>query len=110
MDVWSQNILVNDLGQATGLVDLDRALWGDPEIEYAVLDYCGISEPAFWRGYGRTRDTSFPAQVRARFYLLYEVQKYIVIRIWRRKDPDQALQYKRRAFALARPLVQALGE
>jgi aminoglycoside phosphotransferase (APT) family kinase protein len=109
MDVWSQNILVDRAGRVTGLVDLDRALWGDPEIEYAVLDYCGISEPPFWRGYGRDRDTSFPAQIRARFYLLYEVQKYIVIRIWRRNDPDQALQYKRQSFELARPLVQALG-
>lgn len=110
MDVWSQNILVDDGGRVTGLVDLDRALWGDPEIEYAVLDYCGISEPAFWQGYGRTRDTSFPAQIRARFYLLYEVQKYIPIRIWRRNDPAQALEYKRQSFALAQPLVQALGQ
>jgi aminoglycoside phosphotransferase (APT) family kinase protein len=109
MDVWSQNILVDETGRVTGLVDLDRALWGDPEIEFAVLDYCGISEPAFWQGYGRRRDTSFPAQIRARFYLLYEVQKYIPIRIWRRKDPDQALQYKRQSFALAQPLVEALG-
>ena len=109
MDVWSQNILVDRAGRVTGLVDLDRALWGDPEIEYAVLDYCGISEPAFWRGYGRDRDTSFPAQIRARFYLLYEVQKYIVIRIWRRNDPVQALQYKRQSFELTRPLVQSLG-
>ena len=110
MDVWSQNILVDEGGRVTGLVDLDRALWGDPEIEYAVLDYCGISEPAFWRGYGRARDTSFPAQIRARFYLLYEVQKYIPIRIWRRNDPAQALEYKRQSFALAQPLVRALGQ
>ena len=109
MDVWSQNILVDEEGRVTGLVDLDRALWGDPEIEYAVLDYCGISEPTFWRGYGRQRDTSFPAQIRARFYLLYEVQKYIPIRIWRRQDPAQALEYKRQSFALARPLIEALG-
>ena len=109
MDVWSQNILVDDGGRVTGLVDLDRALWGDPEIEFSVLDYCGISEPSFWQGYGRDRDTSFSAQIRARFYLLYEVQKYIVIRIWRRNDPAQALQYKRQSFGLAKPLIQALG-
>jgi aminoglycoside phosphotransferase (APT) family kinase protein len=109
MDVWSQNILVNDEGHVTGLVDLDRALWGDPEIEFAVLDYCGISEPSFWQGYGRDRDLSFPAQIRARFYLLYEVQKYIVIRTWRRNDPIQALAYKRQSFDLAQPLIQALG-
>jgi aminoglycoside phosphotransferase (APT) family kinase protein len=109
MDVWSQNILVDNNGRVTGLLDLDRALWGDPEIEFAVLDYCGISEPAFWRGYGRDRDTSFSAQIRARFYLLYEVQKYIVIRIWRRDDPARALQYKRQSLELAHPLIQALG-
>ena len=109
MDVWSQNILVDDSGRVTGLVDLDRALWGDPEIEFAVLNYCGISEPAFWEGYGQPRDTSISAQIRARFYLLYEVQKYIVIRIWRRDDPAEALEYKRRSFALVRPLVKALG-
>jgi aminoglycoside phosphotransferase (APT) family kinase protein len=110
MDVWSQNILVDDAGQVTGLVDLDRALWGDPEIEFAVLDYCGISKPAFWRGYGRPRDSSFSAQIRARFYMLYEVQKYIVIRIWRRDAPEEAMQYKDYALTLARPLLQALGE
>jgi aminoglycoside phosphotransferase (APT) family kinase protein len=109
MDVWSQNILVDGAGRVTGLVDLDRALWGDPEIEFAVLDYCGISKPAFWQGYGQRRDTSFSAQIRARFYFLYEVQKYIVIRIWRRNDPAEALQYKRQSFALAKPLLQALG-
>ncbi len=109
MDVWSQNILVDDEGVLTGLVDLDRALWGDPEIEFAVLDYCGISEPAFWEGYGQERDTSFSAQIRARFYLLYELQKYIPIRIWRRNDPAQAEQYKAQAMSLAGPLLQALG-
>ena len=50
--VWAENILAGDEGELTGLVDWDRALWGDPEIEYAVLDYCGISELEFWEGYG----------------------------------------------------------
>jgi Ser/Thr protein kinase RdoA (MazF antagonist) len=109
MDVWHQNILVNAQGTVTGLVDLDRALWGDPEIEFAVLDYCGISEPAFWKGYGRSRDASPEAQIRARFYLLYEVQKYIVIRLLRRDDPAGAQRYKEQSFALARPLTEGLG-
>ena len=38
MDVWSQNILIDEEGNVTGLVDFDRALWGDVEIEFAVLD------------------------------------------------------------------------
>jgi len=86
MDIWAQNILVDDEGRVTGLVDWDRALWGDPEIEFAVLDYCGISEPAFWRGYGRPRDRSTEAHIRSLFYYLYEVQKYIVIHLARRQS------------------------
>lgn len=107
MDVWHQNILVDDTGQVTGVVDWDRGLWGDPEIEFAVLDYCGISEPAFWEGYGHQRDESPEARVRQRFYLLYEVQKYIVIRAGRNRDRPGAQQYKAQSFALARDLQTA---
>lgn len=53
MDVWAQNILVDDQGSLTGLIDWDRALWGDPEIEFAVLDYCGISHPPLLGGIRR---------------------------------------------------------
>lgn len=105
MDVWSQNILINELGNVTGLVDFDRALWGDVEIEFAVLDYCGISEPAFWEGYGTPRDESPSAMIRRQFYLLYEIQKYIPIRIWRRNNPAAAARYKQHSFALAAQLL-----
>jgi fructosamine-3-kinase len=105
MDVWSQNILVDGAGNVTGLVDFDRALWGDVEIEFAVLDYCGISQPAFWKGYNSARDESPPAVIRRQFYLLYELQKYIPIRIWRRKNPVSAARYKQQSFELAGQLV-----
>lgn len=105
MDVWSQNILVDGSGDVSGLVDFDRALWGDVEIEFAVLDYCGISEPPFWEGYGVQRDTSPSAMVRRQFYLLYEVQKYMPIRVWRRNDPAGAARYKQHSFALAAQLL-----
>ena len=102
MDIWHQNILVNRGGKVTGLVDWDRALWGDPEIEFAVLDYCGISEPAFWEGYGRERDKSSAAQIRQTLYLLYELQKYIVIRRGRGRDPMGARRYKQQVMEIAR--------
>lgn len=94
MDIWAQNILIDSEGKLTGLVDWDRALWGDPEIEFAVLDYCGVSIPSFWEGYGKPRDDSEEASIRNVFYLLYEVQKYIVIRHGRSHDPAGALRYK----------------
>lgn len=102
MDVWGQNILTDGDDNLSGLVDWDRALWGDPEIEFAVLDYCGISQPAFWEGYGQPRDHSNAAQIRTLLYLLYEIQKYIVIHHGRRHDPVSARQYKRQVFQLAR--------
>jgi len=105
MDVWSQNILTDMEGNVTGLVDFDRALWGDVEIEFAVLDYCGISEPAFWEGYGAQRDESPPAMIRRQFYLLYEVQKYMPIQIWRRNNREAAARYKQQSFALAAQLL-----
>jgi fructosamine-3-kinase len=104
MDVWAQNILVDTAGNVSGLVDFDRALWGDVEIEFAVLDYCGISEPAFWQGYGSARDMSAPAQIRRLFYLLYEVQKYMPIRIWRGNDPSSAARAREHSLALAAQL------
>ena len=102
MDVWPQNILVDGVGKVTGLIDWDRALWGDPEIEFAVLDYCGISEPPFWEGYGTERDESPEARIRQAFYLLYEIQKYIVIRAGRNRDRSGARGYKDRVMEIVR--------
>lgn len=102
MDIWHQNILVDAAGTVTGLLDWDRALWGDPEIEFAVLDYCGLSGPAFWEGYGRARDRSPGARVRQIFYLLYEVQKYMVIYHGRDGNPQGARQKKQQVLQLVR--------
>jgi fructosamine-3-kinase len=101
MDVWAENILSDERGRLTGLVDWDRAVWGDPEIEFAVLDYCGVSTESFWEGYGRRRPMDGDAQVRRIFYLLYEVLKYIVIRIARDGDRTRAAQYRDMAWQLA---------
>ena len=104
MDVWAENILADEHGLLTGLIDWDRALWGDPEMEFAVLDYCGISEPPFWEGYGAERDQSSEADIRRLLYLLYEVQKYIVIRRVRGHDPQRADAYRRQSLQLANHL------
>jgi aminoglycoside phosphotransferase (APT) family kinase protein len=106
MDIWYQNILVDSASTVTGIVDWDRALWGDPEIEFAVLDYCGISEPAFWEGYGKRRDWSAGARIRQVFYLLYELQKYIVIRHGRNHNPSSARDYKRQVVGIVKQLLR----
>jgi len=101
MDIWAQNILVDGESNVTGIVDWDRAAWGDPEIEFAILDYCDISKPAFWEGYGARRDESPEARVRNVFYLLYEIQKYIVICEARNHSTKEALWHKAHAMQIA---------
>ena len=106
MDVWHENVLVDRKGRVTGLLDWDRALWGDPEIEFAVLDYCGVSVPSFWRGYGGQRPDGPDASVRNVLYLLYELQKYIVIWRARRADPATADRYRGESLRLASALLE----
>ena len=106
MDIWHQNVILDRNGKVVGIVDWDRALWGDVEIEFAVLDYCGISESPFWKGYGKERDTSESAQVRNVFYLLYEIQKYIIIYATRRYNPMTKEQYKNQVFRIAESIKQ----
>ncbi len=94
MDIWSQNILVDDLGNITSIVDWDRGLWGDPEIEFAVLDYCGFNNDDFWRGYGKAPVKSKEVEIRMAFYHLYEVQKYLIIWTMRGGDRSKISEYK----------------
>ncbi len=105
MDLWWENILVED-GRISGILDWDRALWGDPEIEFAVLDYCDLSRPAFWEGYGAVRPDDSPARIRRKFYVLYEMQKYIVIEHRRRRNPEKGEMYKRASLKLAGELAK----
>jgi len=109
MDLWSQNVLVGADGRVTGLLDWDRRMWGDPEIEFAVLDYCGVSGPPFWEGYGSTRPDGSAARFRRVVYLLYESQKYIVIYRTRRKNEIIADGYRRNALGLAMALFEDSG-
>ena len=95
MDIWGQNILVDDKGNIQGILDWDRALWGDPEIEFAVLDYVGFDQSSFWEGYGNKPEASSSFNIRKVFYLLYEVQKYLVIWTCRRSGMEsQVNQYR----------------
>lgn len=94
-DLWVTNVLVDRDGGVTGVLDFDRACWGDVEWDLAIAEYCGVTQNAFWEGYGTTIEThEGDAAVRRMFYLLYEHQKYIVISMSsRRNDPARARRY-----------------
>ncbi len=67
-DAWDSNFFVKD-GEVTGLLDFERALWGDPlmEAHFRTLDFEGVSESM--RGYGKTRFTHAEVE-RCRLYTL----------------------------------------
>lgn len=57
------------------------------------------------KGYAKERNQSTSAQIRQRFYLLYEVQKYMPIAIWRRQDEQRALSFKQKSLTSANDLL-----
>ncbi len=66
-DLWDGNVFVKD-GQVTGIIDFERALWGDPLMEH-YFSHFNLSD-AFNAGYGM-----FPAEpsqiARRKLYDLY---------------------------------------
>lgn len=82
LDLWVQNILTVN-GRITAILDFDRGLYGDPELEFAVLDTYGYSSPEFFEGYGTPRPSDLKAQIRQRLYIVYELIKYAFIRVAR---------------------------
>lgn len=66
-DLWEGNIFVKD-GQIVGIIDTERALWGDPLMEYYFRSF--IDSPAHMKGYGREEFTKSESQ-RILMYDLY---------------------------------------
>lgn len=94
LELWSVNILTAE-NQITGLLDFERGLWGDPELEFAVLDTYGYTTPDFFAGYGRPRPDAPEALIRQKLYYVYEMIKYAFIRLVRGRAPSVATQYVR---------------
>jgi fructosamine-3-kinase len=85
LDLWTQNILTMN-GSISAILDFDRGLYGDPELEFAVLDTYGYSTPLFFEGYGKPRPIDSDAQIRQSLYIVYELIKYAFIRLARGKS------------------------
>jgi aminoglycoside phosphotransferase (APT) family kinase protein len=71
-DMWAGNIFVipeNDIYRVEGIIDWERALWGDPEIETAIC--CKFYGNTFFDGYGRDLLVGDDAKIRQCMYRLY---------------------------------------
>lgn len=74
-DLWDGNILVNN-GRISGVIDFERALWGDPLMEYffnGIVD--GSSNKYFLSGYGKMRFSKEELIKRS----LYNIYMFIIM-------------------------------
>ncbi len=85
-DLWDANILVDEQGALTGLIDFERALWGDPLIEVYFSHF--YDSAGFLRGYGQDLLAAPGARTRRMLYNLY-LMLIMVIECEYRQYPEQ---------------------
>jgi aminoglycoside phosphotransferase (APT) family kinase protein len=100
-DLWDGNIFIDpDSRNIIGLIDFERALWGDPLME---VSFWGTPpESRFWQGYGREMLNNRAARERRRLYNIYWFS-IMVIEGYYRKYPTNEIEAWSRA-----QLVKAL--
>ncbi|WP_406428552.1 aminoglycoside phosphotransferase family protein [Streptomyces sp. NBC_01589] len=90
-DLWEGNVMVRE-GKLLGIIDHERALWGDPLIEvlFTGIDLPEFGDPAaFMRGYGQ-KPLIPGEQQRRRLYSLHVVLVLIIETVYRgHTDPGQ---------------------
>ncbi|TCM48173.1 phosphotransferase family protein [Kribbella sp. VKM Ac-2568] len=72
-DLWDGNVLVED-GRITGLVDGERAFWGDPVAEFVSLSLLSSLDEELLAGYGSDVDREKLSLYRVYLYLIMLVE------------------------------------
>ncbi len=97
-DLWDGNIFVEPKsGRITGLIDFERALWGDPlmEFQYRTLEV----SPAFESGYGAALLDSPTSRARRTLYNLYLYLIMVIECAYRHYDTDDQDRWARQQLA-----------
>ena len=74
-DVWDANVFVVQ-GELVGIIDFERALWGDPLLE-PIFRQFDPDVPEYWTGYGKT----VFSEVEQRRCKLYSLHIYLIMAI-----------------------------
>ena len=82
-DLWDGNLLVDEQGTLTGIVDAERALWGDPHAEFASLALFGTIEAdrEFLAGYAEAGGAAQPGPSFSRRQALYRTYLYLLMAV-----------------------------
>ncbi|WMT42230.1 phosphotransferase [Paenibacillus sp. D2_2] len=89
-DLWDGNVFVQD-GRITGLIDCERALWGDYLLEYNFRAVSGQSAD-FLRGYGIEQLTP-SEKTRNQIYELYLVLILHIECAYRKYDDKRHIEW-----------------
>lgn len=73
-DLWDGNLFIKD-GAISGIIDFERALWGDPLMEYYFGRFANSA--SFLKGYGMERLTAGQAKRRAGYNLYLDLILWI---------------------------------
>lgn len=105
-DLWDGNIFVNGSGHITGIIDFERALWGDPlmEFQYRTLEIA----PAFERGYGSSLFAAPTAVARRTLYNLYLYLIMVIECSYRAYETDDQERWARRQLAVELARLETL--
>jgi aminoglycoside phosphotransferase (APT) family kinase protein len=88
-DLWKGNILLDD-GRVSGIIDAERAFWGDPVAEFVSLTLFRELDPALVEGYraaGGPAPFDLPARRRLAVYRVY-LDLIMLVEMVPRKDDD----------------------
>jgi aminoglycoside phosphotransferase (APT) family kinase protein len=88
-DLWDGNILLDD-GRVSGIIDAERAFWGDPVAEFVSLSLFRDLDPALLDGYraaGGPAAFDPPARRRLALYRVY-LDLIMLVEMVPRKDGD----------------------
>lgn len=84
-DLWFGNLLVDPSGKLLALIDCDRAIFGDPEFEFATGWIIGEH---FCKGYGSKPDSSPDGILRRRLYKLLLNLEDCYVHLGEYNNPD----------------------
>jgi Ser/Thr protein kinase RdoA (MazF antagonist) len=88
-DLWDGNILLDD-GRLSGIIDAERAFWGDPVAEFVSLALSRDLDPALVEGYraaGGPVEFGMPVWARLGLYRVY-LDLIMLVEMVPRKDDD----------------------
>ncbi len=73
-DLWDGNVFINNENKIAGIIDFERALWGDPLMEVYFGDM--FRSESFCKGYGRDTLTSEKSKIRR---IIYNIYVYLIL-------------------------------